>query len=356
MIDPPVSTPRPAVGHEGMPVAGMDEADDRKDKDQNGDQLEPHHHVVGVGRLANAAHQDHGENHDDEKGGNVEAEVPAGMVESVAGQILQAVGQIGGRDPHRGGMQAEPVEQIDDVRGKADADGHVGAGVFQNQIPADDPGDQFAERGVGVGVGRAGNGNHGRQFGVTEAGERADDGHQQQRERDGRTCAGPPGQRRVRDDECASGVLTMLEVSNFSPEMAVPMTVKMPEPMTAPMPSAVSDHGPSVFFSACSGSSESRISLSIDLRASSWLGSAVLLFRRFEVLIRREAPPVEKQPPGTPRASPTASTAACQFLQLLLVLAARSGAFRLGCGFLASGALYLLAFQLIFDLGGICHA
>jgi hypothetical protein len=61
----------------------------------------------------------------------------------------------------------------------------------------------------------------------------------------------------------------MLEASNCSPEMAVPMTVKMPEPMTAPMPRAVSDHGPSVFFSLCSGSSDSRISLSIDLRASS---------------------------------------------------------------------------------------
>jgi hypothetical protein len=72
----------------------------------------------------------------------------------------------------------------------------------------------------------------------------------------------------------------MLEVSNCSPEMAVPMTVKMPEPMTAPMPSAVSDHGPRVFLSLCSGSSESRISLSMDLRASSWLGSSVLLVFR----------------------------------------------------------------------------
>jgi hypothetical protein len=67
----------------------------------------------------------------------------------------------------------------------------------------------------------------------------------------------------------------MLDVSNFSPEMAVPMTVKMPEPMTAPMPRAVSDHGPRVFFRACAGSSESRISLSIDLRAKNWLGSEV---------------------------------------------------------------------------------
>jgi hypothetical protein len=67
----------------------------------------------------------------------------------------------------------------------------------------------------------------------------------------------------------------MLEVSNCSPEMAVPMTVKMPEPITAPMPSAVSDQGPSVFLSAFSGCSESLISLSIDLRASSWLARLV---------------------------------------------------------------------------------
>ncbi len=138
--------------------------------------LNAHHHVVGGGRLANAAHQNDGEDQHDEEGGNVEAEVPAGMVEPVAGQVLQAVGQIGGRDPHaRDGVQAEPVQQVDHVGGKAHADGHVGAGVFEDQIPADDPGDELAQGGVGVGIGRAGNGNHGREFGVAEAGERADE-------------------------------------------------------------------------------------------------------------------------------------------------------------------------------------
>jgi len=63
--------------------------------------------------------------------------------------------------------------------------------------------------------------------------------------------------------------------SKCCPAMAVPMTVKMPEPMTAPMPSAVSDHGPRLFFSECSGSSESLMSLSIDLQASSWLGREI---------------------------------------------------------------------------------
>jgi hypothetical protein len=56
---------------------------------------------------------------------------------------------------------------------------------------------------------------------------------------------------------------------NFSPAMAVPMTVKMPEPMTAPMPSEVSETGPSVFLSECSGRSDCSISLSMDLVANS---------------------------------------------------------------------------------------
>jgi hypothetical protein len=51
----------------------------------------------------------------------------------------------------------------------------------------------------------------------------------------------------------------------------------MPEPMTMPMPSAVSETGPSVLWSAFSGSSESEISLSMDLVAKICLGSVVLL-------------------------------------------------------------------------------
>ena len=51
------------------------------------------------------------------------------------------------------------------------------------------------------------------------------------------------------------------------PPMAVPMTVKMPEPMTAPMPRAVRETGPRVFLRACSGRSDSAISLSMDLVA-----------------------------------------------------------------------------------------
>jgi hypothetical protein len=59
--------------------------------------------------------------------------------------------------------------------------------------------------------------------------------------------------------------------------MAVPITVKMPEPMTMPMPSAVSETGPSVLCREFCGSSESEISLSIDLVAKICLDSVELL-------------------------------------------------------------------------------
>ena len=83
---------------------------------------------------------------------------------------------------------------------KPDAHAHVAEGVLENEVPADDPRDQFAHGGVGVGVGRAGDGNHRRELGIAEAGERADDGDQHQRKRQRRTRAGPPGHGGVQDE------------------------------------------------------------------------------------------------------------------------------------------------------------
>ena len=180
-----------------MPVVRLDEAGPCENKDQNCGDLDQHHDVVGAGRLADAAHQNDRQDHDDQESGNVEAEVPAGSVKVVAGQILQAGWQIGGRYPHQRRMEAEPVHQVDDVGGKAHADAHIAEGVFEDQIPADDPGDQFAHGGVGIGVSRTGNGNHGRQFGVTKAGEGADDSHQHQRKSQRGTGAGPAGHGRM---------------------------------------------------------------------------------------------------------------------------------------------------------------
>ena len=73
----------------------------------------------------------------------------------------------------------------------------------------------------------------------------------------------------------------MEEVSKRWPAIAVPMTVKMPEPITAPIPSAVSDKGPRVFFRLWAGSSDSRISLSMDLVAKICFDRARLLKLHF---------------------------------------------------------------------------
>ena len=202
MMEPPVRTPDQPLGMKGCQLEGWMKLMTEKTKMRMAMSLKPtiHHHVVGGGGLANAAHQNDGDEHDDEEGGDVEAEVPAGVVDIVAGKILEAVRKIGGRDPSRAGMEAEPIEQVDDVGGEADADAHVGTGVFEDEIPADDPGDELAERGVGIGVGGAGDGNHGGQLGVAKAGERADEGHQDHGERDGGTGAGTAGERGVRDD------------------------------------------------------------------------------------------------------------------------------------------------------------
>jgi len=97
-------------------------------------------------------------------------------------------------------MEAEPVEQIDDVGGESYADGHVGAGVFEDQVPADDPGDEFTHGGVSVCICGAGDGNHGCQLGITEAGERADKGYENQGDGDRGTGAGTASQRCVGDE------------------------------------------------------------------------------------------------------------------------------------------------------------
>ncbi len=190
----------PALGHEGMIVRRMNKAHAHEDEGQDGGDLQQDHDVVGLRRLANAAHQDDRQQQHDEKRGNVEAEVPTRRIQRVVLQIGEAAGQIGGRDPAQRGMPAKPVERRGHVRRKTDANGHVADCVFQDQVPADDPRDQLAHGGVGVGVGAAGDGDHRGQLGIAQPGERADDRHQDQRKRQRRTCAGAPKRRRVMHD------------------------------------------------------------------------------------------------------------------------------------------------------------
>ena len=65
------------------------------------------------------------------------------------------------------------AEQVLEVRGPAVGHRGRGHGVFQDQVPADDPGEQLAERRVGVGVGRARHRHHGGELGVAQGREHA---------------------------------------------------------------------------------------------------------------------------------------------------------------------------------------
>ncbi len=182
------------MGKNGCQWAGWTKRAPGDDEYQDRGDLEQNHDVVGPGGFADTPDQHDGQNQHDKKGGKIEAQMPAWLVDRVALQVGEAGGQEGGRDPTRAGAHAEPIHEVDNVGGEANAHRHVADGVLQDEIPAYDPGDQFAHGGVGVGVGAAGDGNHRGELGIAEPGEGADDRHQNDGESEGRPCSGATGQ------------------------------------------------------------------------------------------------------------------------------------------------------------------
>ncbi|CAN5789701.1 hypothetical protein BH11PSE3_BH11PSE3_48260 [soil metagenome] len=84
--------------------------------------------------------------------------------------------------------QAEPCGDQEAVEVPRPATGHGGDadGVLQDQVPADHPGYQLAQRGVGVGIGRALHRQEGGQLGIAEPDQGARHGSQDERQGDGR--------------------------------------------------------------------------------------------------------------------------------------------------------------------------
>jgi hypothetical protein len=155
----------------------------------------------------------------------------------------------------------------------------------------------------------------------------------------------------------------MEEVSNFCPAMAVPITVKIPEPITAPMPRAVSETGPRVLLSLRSGSSQSVISLSMDLQAKSWLPREAPLqveMKSAKTTMPNESPPrcATMLPRDVAGFSLALRSAASQLLRFWLLrpawIVTRLQRL-LGLGFLARRALGLLA-CILFQLLCIRHS
>nr|GEU28675.1 hypothetical protein [Tanacetum cinerariifolium] len=158
------------VRHERLPVGRLHVARTDKDKQQHHADLDCHHDVVHAGRFAHAPAQ-HGREHqhDDQRG-----QVDDG------GHARQRAGR--GRQRHRQ-LVAEAGDERLEIAGPAHRHGGRGQAVFEQQVPADHPGGQLAQGGVGIGVDRTGHGHGGGEFGVTQGGKAAGNGGHHERER-----------------------------------------------------------------------------------------------------------------------------------------------------------------------------
>ena len=104
-------------------------------------------------------------------------------------------------DQLRRQIDAQPRQQLHHVGRPAGSHRRGAEGIFQNQVPADDPGEEFAQGRVAIGVGRSGDGNQRGEFGVTQAGESARNPGKDERQHDGRP--GVQGRHRSRQHENA---------------------------------------------------------------------------------------------------------------------------------------------------------
>lgn len=92
------------------------------------------------------------------------------------------------------------LHHVCEVGRPTDRDRACSEGKLEDQVPADDPGDELAEARVGERVGRAGHGDGAGKFRVAQRGEGAGDARGDERERDGRTRLFPGGLTRQDED------------------------------------------------------------------------------------------------------------------------------------------------------------
>ena len=152
------------------------------DEDEHRDELDEDNRCIEIRRLLDANHQDGGNDGDAdesdqiEQGGDVRKRLIVNMCGSQNGLYCsqwRPVALI--LHPGGAGHVAELGRQLNAIvleeghQRSTPSGGYGGRaeGIFQDQIPADDPGKDFSQRGVAVGIGRAGNGNKRSELGVT---------------------------------------------------------------------------------------------------------------------------------------------------------------------------------------------
>ncbi len=187
---------RPLVfRNERMPVVGIHvvRADDDHDDDQR--HLEDHHREIRAARFLDADVADPGQRQHDRDRGQVEQ--CAGRDEMVVGERERRIGQ------RRRQVDAEVIEQAREIAGPADRDGRCRDAVFEHHVPADEPGDELAERRVRIRVRAAGHRDQRRELGVAERREAAADRRHDEAEHDRRARVLGRGLSRDHEDAAA---------------------------------------------------------------------------------------------------------------------------------------------------------
>ena len=200
------------------PVGRVDVADARDDDEHHDEELDADEDEVDAQGLLDALGDEQGQQGDEEEGREVE---------------------VRPRPDRVGPLQSHLAQQGHEVLRPPLGDHARAQHELEEEVPADDPRDELAERRVGEGVGRARDGHRRGELGVAESGEATDDGTRSRR--------------------------TARSTDRRSPCAARPVSVKIPAPMMTPMPKTVRSRALRVRFSWWSASSAEAIDASIDL-------------------------------------------------------------------------------------------
>ncbi len=166
-----------------MPVRRVHVERAQTDHKEYDGELEDDDGGVDAGAFLNALHQNDGDEQGDDNRGQIEPSARQGELSGFGDIVERRIGEDVGQ------MEMEEREEILKVVGPAVGHGGRGHRILENQVPADDPGKELAQRGVGVGVGRAGHRHHGGELGITQGGEDTGDPGNDERQHKGRAGA-----------------------------------------------------------------------------------------------------------------------------------------------------------------------
>src|SRR5262249_31142413 len=68
-------------------------------------------------------------------------------------------------------MNTPVIQETHHIARPADGDCRGAEQIFENEVPADRPGDELAECGIGISIGAAGNGDHRGKLRIAQSGE-----------------------------------------------------------------------------------------------------------------------------------------------------------------------------------------